>query len=95
MQISNRRILHEFALVHSDAKKQLIAWEEHVKNVQWSNPHELKQSYPKASIIGEQNVVFNIKRDNYRLWVKVHYPSHSVYIEKIGTHKDYDTWNII
>ena len=55
----------------------------------------LKGRYPKASILRNQNVVFDICRNKYRLWVKVSYKNEIVLIEKIGTHKEYEKWNII
>ncbi|MFI5240602.1 MAG: type II toxin-antitoxin system HigB family toxin [Candidatus Saccharimonadia bacterium] len=94
MRLANRQLLRDFALQHIDAKTQLDTWEDNIKDMQWKTPHELKQSYPKASIIDGANVVFNIIRNRYRIWVKVNYTAGIVLIKKIGTHREYDKWDI-
>ncbi|MFH1288148.1 MAG: type II toxin-antitoxin system HigB family toxin [bacterium] len=55
---------------------------------------DLKQRYPKASILKDKYVVFNICGNKYRLLVQVAYNTSIVLIKKIGTHKEYDNWNI-
>jgi mRNA interferase HigB len=94
MRLANRPLLRDFALQHSDAKTQLDTWEDNIKGVQWKTPQDLKQSYPKASIIDGVNVVFDIVRNRYRIWVKVNYAAGIVMIKKIGTHREYDKWDI-
>lgn len=94
MHIAQRELLRDFARQHADAKNRLDAWEDHVKNVRWRSPHDLKQSYPKASIVDSVNVIFDIVRNKYRLWAKVNYTSGSVLIKKVGTHREYDKWDI-
>jgi mRNA interferase HigB len=44
--------------------------------------------------IGGNNVVFKICGNNYRLWVLVAFKSKNVMILKIGTHSEYDRWDI-
>ncbi|MHB2033963.1 MAG: type II toxin-antitoxin system HigB family toxin [Gemmatimonadaceae bacterium] len=68
------------------------AWRAEVLAANWSNPHELKSRYPKATLIGERNVVFNIRYNRYRLHVTIDYASASVIVRRIGTHAQYDRW---
>jgi len=56
----------------------------------WGSPQELKQTFPKASIVANNRVVFNIVGGNYRLVVKFAYKTRIGYIRFIGTHKEYD-----
>ena len=94
MRTAKRQLLRDFAALHEDASKQLTALEDNIRNTQWSNPHDLKQSYPKASLVGNQNVIFDICRNKYRVWAKVNYTAGVVLFKQIGTHREYDKWNI-
>ena len=68
--------------------------EAEVEEAQWNNPHELKQRYPKASILGKLRVVFNLCWNKYRLLAIINYKNKIVLVEKIGTHKEYNKWDI-
>ena len=92
MTLLGKKQLQEFKEKHTDARPQVESWEAEVEEEQWSTPQDLKARYPKASIIGNQKVVFNICGNRYRLWVQVNYKSKIVLV--IGTHKEYDKWNI-
>lgn len=94
MKINNKRVIRNFTASYPDADDQVNAWESDVEEAQWQTPHELKQRYPKASIIGGKQVVFNICGNKYRIWVTVGYKNGVVFIVKAGTHKEYDNWKI-
>jgi mRNA interferase HigB len=84
--------LAEFAERHPDAKQDLDAWRLEVSKADWSTPHDLKAAYPKASLVGARDVVFNIRHNRFRLHVTVDYPSRSVIVRRVGTHAEYDRW---
>lgn len=86
--------MNNFKEKHADARPQIESWEAEVKEAQWSTPADLKRRYPKASLLKDQFVVFNICWNKYRLLVQVAYKTNIVLIKKIGTHKEYDNWNI-
>ncbi len=94
MKLLGKKLLYDFKENHTDARPHIESWEAEVEKAQWSTPHELKSRYPKASLIGDQQVVFDIRRNRYRLWVQVNYKNGIVLIKKIGTHKEYDNWKI-
>lgn len=94
MRLLGKQILYDFKEQHADARSQIESWEAEVEDAQWSTPHALKSRYPKASLIGDQWVVFNICGNKYRLLVQVSYKNGIVFAKKIGTHKEYDKWNI-
>ena len=89
-----RKTLIDFYNIHKETKSQLEAWYYEVKNSDWKNPAEMKEKYGKASIIGGNIVVFNIKGNKYRLVTKINYQMKTVYIKFIGTHKEYDKINV-
>lgn len=94
MKLIGRKILNDFKEQHADARSQIESWETEVEEAQWSSPVDLKRRYPKASILNDQYVVFNVCWNKYRLLVQVGYKTNIVLIKKIGTHKEYDKWNL-
>ncbi|MDE2987120.1 MAG: type II toxin-antitoxin system HigB family toxin [Chloroflexota bacterium] len=90
MRIIAKRTLREYWERHADAEQSLRAWHEEAKQAHWGTPEQVKQRYPKASIIANNRVVFNIKGNVYRLVVHIRYDHGSVYIRFIGTHTEYD-----
>ncbi|MBU0633977.1 MAG: type II toxin-antitoxin system HigB family toxin [Candidatus Omnitrophica bacterium] len=94
MKLLGKKLLHEFMEAHADARSQIESWEAEVEEIQWSNPHDLKSRYPKASIIKDQHVVFDFCWNKYRLLVQINYKNGIVLVKKIGTHKEYDSWGI-
>jgi mRNA interferase HigB len=94
MKLLGKQILHDFKEQHADGRSQIESWEADVEEAQWNTPHDLKSRYPKASLVGDQQVVFNICGNRYRLLVQVNYKNGIMLVKKIGTHKEYDNWNI-
>ncbi|KKL82891.1 hypothetical protein LCGC14_1980210, partial [marine sediment metagenome] len=66
MKLSGIKKLHDFKKKYADARSQIDSWKAEVEEAQWSTPHELKSRYPKASLVGDQQVVFNIYGYRYR-----------------------------
>ena len=50
--------------------------------------------YKNASIVGEGRAVFNIKGNAYRLVVAIDYEFQVIFVQFIGTHKQYDKIDI-
>jgi mRNA interferase HigB len=94
MKLLYKKLLHDFKEKHADARSQIESWEAEVEEAQWSSSADLKRRYPKASLLKDQYVIFNICWNKYRLLVQVGYKTSIVLIKKIGTHKEYDKWNI-
>ena len=93
MKLIGKKLLQEFKEKHADARSQIESWEAEAEEAQWQTPHELKGRYPKASLIKNQQVVFDICRNKYRLLTQINYKNSIVLIKKIGTHKEYDSWD--
>jgi mRNA interferase HigB len=71
----------------------IASWIETIRNAVWASPAELKATFAHASFIGDLTV-FNLGGNKYRLVAFVHYRAQIVYIKRIGTHKEYDTWKL-
>jgi mRNA interferase HigB len=88
-----RRTLKEFYGKHKDAQGSLEAWYYELKHAEWKSPADIKKHYRSASVLRDSRIVFNISGNKYRLVVKVNYPTQTVFIRFIGTHKEYDRIN--
>jgi mRNA interferase HigB len=90
MRVISKKPLREFWEKHADAKAALQAWYEDALRAEWRTPGEIKDRYGNASIIGDNCVVFNIKGNDHRLVVKLHYDCGTAYVRFVGTHREYD-----
>ena len=90
MRIIALGTLREFWIKHPDALEPLSAWYAIVSRVRWESPVDVKAAYRHASFLAENRVVFNIKGNDYRLVVAMHYNRQIVYVRFIGTHRQYD-----
>ncbi len=90
MRIIAKKTLKEYWLSHANCRKELEEWYSVATKANWLSPSDVKQTYPKASIVGNSRVVFNIVGGNFRLVVKIAYRSRICFIRFIGTHKEYD-----
>lgn len=89
MHVIARPALIKFYEKHQDAKGPLEAWWHEAKQAKWTSPAEIKRQYRNASLLRNNRVVFNIGGNKYRLVIKINYPTQTVFIRFIGTHKEY------
>lgn len=94
MDLVGKEILAAFKNEHPDARSHVTAWEAEIESAQWNTPHDLKRRYPKASLPGDGQVIFDICGNKYRLWVKIAYKTRIVFVKAIGTHREYERWGI-
>ena len=94
MTVIGKQALYDFKDEHADARSEIESWVADVEAATWATPHDLRAEYPKVSLPGNKQAVFDICGNDYRLWVKVDYERKIVLVKKIGTHKEYDKWNI-
>ena len=59
-----KKILREFWEKLNDCEQQLKAWFQEASKAEWTNPNEIKSEYLSANIIGNDRIVFNIKRNS-------------------------------
>jgi mRNA interferase HigB len=90
VRVIAKRILREYWERHIDAEDQLKTWYKEACKAKWSSPVDIRDEYPKASILKSGRVVFNIRGNRYRLIVQINYFRKWVFIRFIGTHKEYD-----
>ena len=90
MKIFGKKLLEDFAAVHTDSVSALDKWVAAVQAAQWRTPHDIKASFRSADFLANNRVIFNIKGNHYRLVVRVRFQAGKVYVEWVGTHAQYD-----
>ena len=97
------RIVKEAFLVaagreHRPAARHLDVWRKTVKAAVWRNLVDVRRSYPDTDAVkvrsGRQVLVFNIRRNDYRLIAAAHFNRQIVYTLRFLTHAEYckDRW---
>lgn len=88
----------EAAREHPPAARHLDAWRKFAKAATWHNLVEVRATYPDTDSVrvrsGRQVFVFNIRRNDYRLIVAIHFNRQMVYTLRFMTHAEYskDRW---
>ena len=90
MRIVALGTLREFWRRRGDAEIPLRSWYAMASRADWRSPADVKAAYRSASFISNNRIVFNIKGNEYRLVVAVHYNRGMMFIRFIGTHREYD-----
>jgi mRNA interferase HigB len=92
------RIVKEAFLVaagreNPPAARHLDVWRKTVKKATWRNLVDVRRSYPDTDAVkvrsGRQVLVFNIRRNDYRLIAAVHFNRQIVYTLRFMTHAEY------
>ena len=82
--------LREYAIVHADIKIALFHWYNVVTKADWSCLADVRNEFPNVDYVGDDRYVFNIRGNNYRVVVMIHFDIRTVYVRFIGTHAEYD-----
>ena len=90
MRIVALGTLREFWQKHPPAEIPLRSWYALASRADWRSPADIKGVYGSASFLANNRVVFNIKGNDYRLVVAIHYNRGMMFIRYIGTHREYD-----
>lgn len=90
MVIISKSALTDFSEDHSLAGEPLNRWYEIAKNAKWRSFAEVKKDFNSVDSVGNDRYVFNIKGNDYRLVVMIHFDIQTIYIRFIGAHKGYD-----
>jgi len=89
-RIFAKSTLRQFWERRPDSEHYLKTWYDTAMNSDWKTPNDVKKTYPNASILKNNRVVFNIKGNSYRLVTKFNYEKQFIFIRFIGTHAEYD-----
>jgi len=92
--IAGRDRLWKLAKKHGDARGPLAAWMREVEAASWRRMADVKARFPRASILSDNRVVFDIKGNRYRVLVQIAFSTQRVVVLRAGTHAEYDRWNL-
>ena len=95
MRVIALSTLRDFWVKHPAALEPLSAWYAIASRVHWSSPVDVKAAYRTASFLAGNRVVFNIKGNDYRLVVAMHYNRQIAFVRFVGTHRQYDQINAV
>ena len=93
MRIVTDRRIREFIAQEPRSVDAMWQWADAIDSGSWSNPGDLKRTFASASFVGDLTI-FNVGGNKYRIAAFVHYAKQIVYIKRIGTHKEYDRWDL-
>jgi mRNA interferase HigB len=68
-------------------------WADAIESSNWRNPGDLKRTFASASFVGDLTV-FDVGGNKYRIVAFIHFRQQIVYVKRIGTHKEYDKWDL-
>lgn len=79
MRVLSKGTLRDYWKKHPAAELPLRAWHRDVTAADWKTPNDIKAQFGNASIITNNQVVFNIKGNEFRLVVEISYLTRVVY----------------
>ena len=91
MHIISRKVLVDFWLKHTPAKKPMEAWHKAVERASWTTFADVHNTFNSADKAGEF-VVFDVGA-GYRIIAVVHFNRNKVFLRHVYTHAEYDGWN--
>jgi mRNA interferase HigB len=94
MKVLGLHHLSEFKRRHPDGAKRAAALVAEAQEALWRTPQDIKDRYRHASFLPGNVVVFNIHGNRYRLVARIAYQTQTVVIMRIGTHEEYDSWDL-
>lgn len=91
MQIIAKRTLRAFWHDNPRAEQPLREWYTVVSKAAWTTPADVKAAFGKGvDCVGDNRIIFDIRRNEYRLIVHVAYAYGRILIKFVGTHAEYD-----
>lgn len=90
VRIFNRSAIELYGRRHAEVREALRAWYHEALNADWASPADVKRQFPKASVIANNRVVFDIGGNAYRLIVSFNYAFRAGYVKFFGSHAEYD-----
>jgi mRNA interferase HigB len=94
MRVITRKRLEEYGRKHPDARASLFAWHEVARRERWQSIVDGRRAFPAADAAtvksGRTATIFNIRGNNYRLIVAIHFNTQVVYVMRFLTHAAYD-----
>jgi mRNA interferase HigB len=95
MRIIARRVLVEFWDKHPETKVPLERWYKLVRAAHWSSTDDIQKASPKAKVLNDERVRFEVAGGNYRLIAAFDFRRQIAFVKFVGTHAEYDRVNAL
>ncbi len=92
MRLVGRDKLDAFGKRHAQSRGPIRAWTAEIERAGWKTTADLKARYPKASILADNIVIFDLGSNKFRLESRVLFQVQLVVVHRVGTHEEYDKW---
>ena len=93
MLIENRTAIDRFVRKQAKSRTPFAEWTQKVEAALWNNLVDVKATFNSADYVNGL-VVFNVGGNNYRVVAEVVYKEKKVRIARVGTHAEYNGWNL-
>jgi mRNA interferase HigB len=72
------------------AEKPLKAWINIVEQASWTNPVDVKKTFPQSDQLTDGRMIFDIGGNKWRVVAFINYQYYTLYIKFVGNHAEYD-----
>ena len=87
--VISKAALREFWAIHPEAERPLRNWYSVVKNANWEDPGDVKDTFNSVDMVG-RCFVFNVGGNRYRIVAAIHFNTRRVFLRYVLTHREYD-----
>jgi len=93
MNLLGGEIIEDFKAKNADSRTGLDKFQQSVAQCKAKNMVELKNTFPSVDYV-KPNFVFDISHNSYRLLAAVSFKIQTIIVMKVGTHAEYDKWDL-
>jgi mRNA interferase HigB len=93
MILKGKDLITEFVAKNEKAETGMDRWIAVVDAASWKTPFDLKETFRTADKV-TTGYIFDINRNNFRIHASVLFATSIVTVLNVGTHKDYDGWDL-
>jgi len=90
VRVFNSSTLLGFGLSHAHASDAIRDLNRALRDARWTRMQDILDSYPSATVLNADRVVFKVKGNDYRVIVAFDFLRHGAFIKFIGSHAAYD-----
>src|SRR6266851_473489 len=90
VRVFNSNTLLGFGKDHAEASDAVRELNRSLRDAAWTKMADVMASYPSATALNCERVVFKVKGNNYRSIVAFDFPRQAAFVKFIGSHAEYD-----
>lgn len=95
MRVFNSNTLLGFGKEHAEADNAVRELNRSLRDATWTKMADVAASYPSATALNGERVVFKIKGNNYRSIVAFDFLRQAAFVKFVGSHAEYDRVNAL